>query len=166
MLPAHRFGTGRILAAALVLTVGGGILAQAAPGDAALIKSRQDKLRDLGSALKAVDDEIKKRSPDWDGVVIPNAQNVESRSSFLLKWFPKGTGPEAGVKTYALPAIWQKPDDFNRLGKAAHAEAAKLAQVAQGKDAGAVRAQVIATGKACKACHDPYRSPDYEKDAE
>jgi len=25
---------------------------------------------------------------------------------------------------------------------------------------------VIATGKACKACHDDFRSPDYEKENE
>jgi len=24
----------------------------------------------------------------------------------------------------------------------------------------------VATGKACKACHDDYRSPDYEKENE
>jgi cytochrome c556 len=29
-----------------------------------------------------------------------------------------------------------------------------------------MRAQVVALGKTCKGCHDSYRSPDYEKDAE
>jgi cytochrome c556 len=92
---------------------------------------------------------------------------VEGRSNFLLKWFPKGTGPESGVKTYALPAIWEKPDDFTRLGKAAQLEAAKLHGMANAsKDSDALRGQVIALGKACKACHDSYRSPDYEKDSE
>ena len=32
--------------------------------------------------------------------------------------------------------------------------------------AGVSGAQVVALGKTCKGCHDDYRSPDYEKDAE
>jgi cytochrome c556 len=137
---------------------------EAAPGDSALIKSRQDKLRDMGGAFKAVDDELKKRSPDWDNAILPNAQTVQSRSSYLLTWFPKDSGPESGVKTYALPAIWQKVDDFNKLGKAVQAQAAKLNQIAATRDASALKVQAVALGKACKACHDSYRSPDYEKE--
>jgi cytochrome c556 len=144
--------------------VAGTALVRAAPGDSALIKSRQDKLRDIGGALKAIDDELKKRSPDWENAILPNAQTIQSRASYLLTWFPKGSGPESGLKTYALPAIWQKPDDFNKLGKAAQSEAAKLGQIAASKDAAALKAQVVTLGKACKACHDSYRSPDYEKE--
>jgi cytochrome c556 len=138
----------------------------AGPAEVAQIKPRQDKLRDMGGALKAIDDELKKRTVDWDNVVFPNAQTLRDRSGYLLNWFPKGSGPESGVKTYALPAIWQKNDDFVKLGKAAQAETVKLAQVAAKKDADALRAEALATGKACKACHDNYRSPDYEKENE
>jgi cytochrome c556 len=136
----------------------------AAPGDSAFIKSRQDKLRDMGGALKAIEDELKKRNPDWENAIVPNAQTIQSRSAYLLTWFPKGSGPESGSKTYALPPIWQKPDDFTRLGKTVQAEATKLNQVAAGKDEAALKVQVLTVGKACKACHDSYRSPDYEKE--
>jgi cytochrome c556 len=133
---------------------------------AAQIKPRQDKLRDMGGALKAIADEIKKGRIDWDNAVIPNAQTVKDRSVYILNWFPKGSGPEAHVKTYALPAIWQKPDDFTRLGKQLQADAVKLQQVANAKDEAGLKSQVQAIGKTCKACHDTYRSPDYEKDNE
>jgi len=148
----------------LGLVLIGVVIAQAAPSQATLIKSRQDKLRDMGGALKAIDDELKKRTVDWDNIVLPNADTLQSRSGFLLNWFPKGSGPESGVKTYALPAIWQKSDDFTKLAKAAQAETQKLSQVAATKDAGALKAEAFAVGKACKACHDNYRSPDYEKE--
>jgi len=46
------------------------------------------------------------------------------------------------------------------------AEVAKLAQIAGSRDAGALKAQAFALGKTCKACHDDYRSPDYEKENE
>ena len=140
--------------------------AAAGPAEVAQIKPRQDKLRDMGGALKAINDELKKGKVDWDNTIIPNAQTIKDRSAYLLNWFPKGSGPESGKKTYALPAIWQKNDDFMKLGKAAQAEAVKLDQVASSKDVNALKAQALATGKACKACHDNYRSPDYEKENE
>src|SRR5690349_17430065 len=110
-------GVGRVaLAAALLSCIGYGLV-QAAPPQAAAIKSRQDKLRDMGGALKAITDELKKPKVDWDNTIIPNAQTIQDRSAYLLNWFPKGTGPESGVKTYALPALWQKQDDFQKVGK-------------------------------------------------
>jgi cytochrome c556 len=120
----------------------------------------------MGGALKAITDDLKKPKVDWDNVIIPNAQTIKDRSAYLLNWFPKGTGPETGVKTYALPAIWQKTADFERIGKAAQAEAIKLDQVANSRNQDALKAQAVALGKACKACHDDFRSKDYEKENE
>lgn len=140
--------------------------AVAGPAEKAQIKPRQDKLRDMGGALKAITDELKKPKVDWDNTIILNAQTIKDRSAYLLNWFPKGSGPEAGVKTYALPAIWQKTDDFTKLGKAMQGEAIKLEQVAASRNVDALRAEAVAMGKACKACHDDFRSKDYEKENE
>ena len=60
----------------------------------------------------------------------------------------------------------QKNDEFQKLGKAMQAEAAKLNEIALKKDEAGLKAQVMETGKSCKACHDTYRSPDYEKENE
>jgi len=157
-------GVGRVALAAALLSCLGYTLVQAASPQAAQIKPRQDKLRDMGGALKAINDELKKGKVDWDNTIIPNAQTIKDRSAYLLNWFPKGSGPEAGVKTYALPAIWQKQDDFTKLGKAAQAEAIKLDQVGNSKNLDALKAEAVTMGKACKACHDDYRSKDYEKE--
>jgi len=157
-------GVGRLALAAALLSCVGFTLVQAASPQAAQIKPRQDKLRDMGGALKAITDELKKPKVDWDNVIIPNTQTIKDRSAYLLNWFPKGSGPEAGVKTYALPAIWQKQDDFTKIGKAAQAEAIKLDQVANSRNLDALKAEAVTMGKACKACHDDYRSKDYEKE--
>jgi cytochrome c556 len=157
-------GVGRVALAAALLSCLGFTLVEAASPQAAQIKPRQDKLRDMGGALKAITDELKKPKVDWDNVIIPNTQTIKDRSAYLLNWFPQGSGPEAGVKTYALPAIWQKQDDFTKLGKAAQAEAVKLDQVANSKNLDAFKAEAVTMGKACKACHDDYRSKDYEKE--
>ena len=157
-------GLCRLAGAALVLCLFMPVIVDAASPETQLIKSRQDKLRDMGGALKAIDDELKKGSPDWDNVILPNVETLQGRSGFLLNWFPKGSGPESGIKTYALPAIWQKGDDFIKLGKAMQGETAKFKQVSATRNAGALREESIALGKSCKACHDNYRSPDYEKE--
>jgi cytochrome c556 len=154
----------RLAGAALVLSLSMSVIVEAASPLAGEIKSRQDKLRDMGGALKAIDDELKKGSPDWDNVILPNVDTLQGRSGFLLNWFPKGSGPESGVKTYALPAIWQKSDDFTKLGKAMQAEVAKFKQVSAARNAGGLKEESVALGKSCKACHDNYRSPDYEKE--
>ena len=96
----------RVAGVAIIFCLSATAIVTAAPADIAQIKSRQDKLRDMASALKQIDDELKKRSPDWENLIQPNVQILQERSPFLLKWFPKGSGPEAGAKTYALPAIW------------------------------------------------------------
>ena len=156
----------RVTAAAFVVLSFAALEATAGPAEIAQIKPRQDKLRDMGGALKAINDDIKRGRIDWDNTVIPNAQTIKDRSGYLLNWFPKGSGPETGKKTYALPVIWQKNDEFQKLGKAMQVEAAKLNEIALKKDEAALKAQVMATGKSCKACHDTYRSPDYEKENE
>jgi cytochrome c556 len=157
-------GLCRLAGAALVFSLSMSIIVEAAPPQSGLIKSRQDKLRDMGGALKAIDDELKKGSPDWDNVILPNIDTLQGRSGYLLTWFPKGSGPESGVKTYALPGIWLKGDDFTRLGKAMQVEVAKLKPVAASRNAGALKEESFTVGKTCKACHDSYRSPDYEKE--
>jgi cytochrome c556 len=160
-------GVGRFTVAAALMSCLGFTLVQAAPPQVTTqVKSRQDKLRDMGGALKAITDELKKSKVDFDNVIIPNTQTIKDRSAYLLNWFPKGTGPETGVKTYALPTIWQKNDDFQKIGKAAQAEAIKLDQVANSRNQDALKAEAVAMGKACKACHDDYRSKDYEKENE
>ena len=160
------FGFRRVAAAVLMTCCSITVAALADPPPAAQIKPRQDKLRDMGGALKAITDETKKGKIDWDNAVIPNAQTVKDRSVYILNWFPKGSGPEAHVKPMPCPPSGPKPDDFTKLGKQLQADAAKLNQVAQAKDEPGLKAQLQVIGKTCKACHDTYRSPDYEKDNE
>ena len=81
----------RCLAVAVCVAFGFAALeAAAGPAEIAQIKPRQDKLRDMGGALKAINDDIKKGRIDWDNTVIPNAQTIKDRSGYLLNWFPKG----------------------------------------------------------------------------
>jgi cytochrome c556 len=71
-----------------------------------------------------------------------------------------GEGSEKGT-TRAKPEIWQNKADFeSKMGDLKTAVAALQAAV-EGGDREAIGAGVGEVGKACKACHDEYKSKDY-----
>jgi cytochrome c556 len=70
-------------------------------------------------------------------------------------------GSDKGT-TRAKPDIWQNKADFEKKMDDLKKAVAMLQAVAeQGTDRKAIAEQVGATGKACKACHDDYKSKDY-----
>ena len=81
-------------------------------------------------------------------------------SNEQFNWFPAGSGPKEGVKTRAKAEIWNKPQDFNAAQKLFQEQAGKLNTVAASGDVAAVRAQFGEVGKACKNCHDTFRTPE------
>jgi cytochrome c556 len=143
-----------------MLMVSGGYVA-AADSPADVIKMRQDNLKALGGAMKAMGDQLKSGMPDM-AVMAENAKKADALAKQLPTWFPKGTGEEAGVKTAAKPEIWTMPDDFKAKADALEPETAKLVQVVATGDAAAIGAQMQATGKTCGACHKVYRVPPPE----
>jgi cytochrome c556 len=70
-------------------------------------------------------------------------------------------GSEKGT-TKAKPEIWQNKADFQKKMDDLKTAVNALQVVAQqGTDRKAIAAQVAATGKACKSCHDDYTAEEY-----
>ncbi|NQX88113.1 MAG: cytochrome c [Halioglobus sp.] len=77
----------------------------------------------------------------------------------VLRGFPDGS--DKGT-TRAKPAIWEDKADFQSKMDDLKTAVNALQRVAnQGTDRKAIAAEVAATGKTCKACHDDYKSKDY-----
>ncbi len=127
-----------------------------APTPQQIIETRQANLKDLGKNFKAIADQTKATAPDM-AVIGPAADAVKAHASEIGNWFPAGTGPESGVKTAALPKIWEDRATFDAAVVRLQGEAAKLQTTAASGDAAAVKAQFPATGGACKNCHDTFR---------
>lgn len=155
------FGKAAWAAAALALAgvAGGGAWAQGQLSGADAVKARQQHYKQLGGAFKAINDQLKTGAPD-KAVIAANAEKMKALAADLPHWYPKGSGPEAGVKTAARPIVWTESADFAERASKLQAETAKLQQFAQAGDLDQVRAQVKATGGACKNCHDKFRVPD------
>jgi cytochrome c556 len=123
-----------------------------------LQKVRHDHYHELGDAFKEVRDQSKAPAPDF--AAIEKAAEVVNKASIdQQRWFPKGTGPEAG-KTRALPEIWSKPEDFTAAQKMFSDRAPKLLAAAKAKDIPGVQAAFKDLGGACKNCHDTFRAPE------
>ncbi|MET0293752.1 MAG: cytochrome c [Phenylobacterium sp.] len=125
-------------------------------GAADVIKARQAGYKAQGAAFKRMGDSLKGATPDI-AVVRASAKVLADTSKNQYRWFPKGSGPEAGVKTAAKAEIWTDAAGFAAAQKAFETEAGKLNAAATGGDIGAIRAQAGATARTCGGCHDKFR---------
>jgi len=148
--------------AAIGLAAAGAALAQDAapttPGGKAVL-ARQTHYKELGKAFGGVGGELRKDAPD-KALILANATTAATLAKDLPSWFPKGSGPEAGVKTAAKAEIWTDAAGFAAAAGKLADETAKLQQAATGGDLDAIKAQARATGGACKNCHDTYRAAE------
>lgn len=157
--------------AALALTVGlalaaGGAMAHEGhqgpppktPGGKAAW-ARHDNFKAQGAAFKAILDELKKDPPD-QAVLITNADKLKGTSTALPSWFPKGSGPESGVKTDAKAEVWTDAAGFAAAANRLQVEVSKFQQLAMAGDVAGMKTQSRVVGGACKNCHDKYRVPE------
>jgi cytochrome c556 len=138
------------------LITGGLAGAVAAADMAGVVKARQAHYKQIGKDAKAINDGLGSASPNM-AAIAGYAREIDQLAPQIPSWYPAGSGPEAGVKTAALPAIWEKPADFTAAAAGFAAEARKFDAVAASGDAAAARAEFANLGKACKTCHDQFR---------
>jgi cytochrome c556 len=142
-----------------LLAAGLASAAAAAADMASVIQDRQAHYKQIGKAAKGIYDTLGSPAPDV-AAIQAYAHTINQLAPQIPSWFPAGSGPEAGVKTAALPAIWLRPADFTAAASGIAAEAHKFDTVAAGGDLTAIRAEYGALGKACKTCHDQFRKKE------
>jgi cytochrome c556 len=146
--------------ALLIAAIVGCSSAQApATQEAEVVEARQENFKQMKAANDAIKKEAEETSPD-PAVFRQNAAILIEHAAKITGGFPEGSGPEAGVETDALPAIWQRSAEF-------HAKANKMQQVLQqfsaratGNDIHATVAGVKLVGDACRECHQQFRQQD------
>ena len=146
------------LTALAALLLAASAQAQQAPKPEQLIKWRQSAYQTIAwstARVKAnVDGTYNKDDAARAAAVIASLAN-----SNLGVLFPAGTETGKGWRDTTVKATLFT--DAAGVGAAAAAfskEATELARVTQGGDVAAVKAQLAALQKTCKACHDDYRS--------
>jgi cytochrome c556 len=126
---------------------------------AEMIQSRQQRFREIGTAFKTVNDELKKPTP-VKVMLTSSAARIAAAAREQQTLFPKGTGPETGIKMKAKADIWARRGEFDAANARLIAEADRLAALTRAGDFDAMRAQVKVVGAACSGCHRAFREDD------
>ena len=148
-----------LLTAAAIAAIVTAAAAQSA-GPADLIRARQAHYKQMGAAMKGMYDQLHATPPSIDAIR-QESRVILTFAPQLLRWFPRGTGPEAGVRTRALPVIWTDNQNFTRAGASLLVAARALDAAAQRGDMDAIRPAVSQVAHACGNCHDTYRAPEH-----
>ena len=120
---------------------------------------RHENFEAIGDAYKGIADELKKDSPDFVQIRA-NADTIAGFAPKVVTWFPKGTGPNDGVRTDALETVWTKPEQFQQAATRFVDESARFRSLVDSGDAAALGKASGELGAACKNCHDTFREKD------
>jgi len=122
-----------------------------------LFHERHEGMETIGKSNKIINQALESGTPDVAAIKTAAAK-IDELAAKSSGWFPPGTGQDVLHKTRALPAIWQKPEDFAAKDRDFQAAAKALHAAADQGDANAIKARFDELGKTCKACHDNYRA--------
>jgi cytochrome c556 len=149
-----------VLASVAAAALCGAAFAQRpAPNAAQTIQARQGNYKQMAAALKGISDQLRSGRPDL-AQIRPRAAMLAARSVQVLRWFPHGTGPQAGVRTRAMAEIWSNARGFREAGGRFVVAARALDGAARAGDLARIRAALPAVQRSCGACHDAFRGPE------
>lgn len=159
----------RTLSAAVLVAVSGAVLAQAvAPGKAAsqadatrAIEARQaifKQIRELNDPLGAM---LRPNGPALDTTLVAtNAAKIAELAAGIPAAYQVDTRGFTATKTRALEGIWSSEADFKSKADGLAMVANTVAAAARTGNAEETRRAMMGMGRACGACHDPYRAPE------
>jgi len=123
----------------------------AKPEDA--VKYRQSAFAVMGAHMGRLGAMAQGKAPFDAEAAKRSAQIVETMARLPWEGFVPAT---ESLDSHAKPELYRNADDIRKLVEALNVETAKLPAAAGSFET--LRTQVGATGQACKACHDKYRT--------
>jgi len=120
-----------------------------------VIKERQDLMKANGRAIGTIFRAIRAGGPLDPAMVAEQAATLRMSAAKIPALFPAGSTSEK-----ALPAIWEKPEEFKARAAAFGEAAAALEQAAKDNKLGDGKELAGAVGARCTACHDMFQKPD------
>jgi cytochrome c556 len=143
------------LAALALCAAGMGHAQNAKPAD--VVRARIERFREIGTAFKTINDELKKPQP-LKIMLTTSSSTIRSASREAQPMFPQGTDASAGVKTKAKAEIWSRRSEFDAKYARLLTEADKMNLATKSGDLNVMRAQAKALGAACQDCHRAFRA--------
>jgi len=146
--------THRKLFQAIFLVMGMLVLAPQLFAQEDVIEKRQKLMKSNGADAKAIKAAVEAK--DY-ATIETKAKDIMSNGDKILDLFPKGSTSD---KSRALPAIWEKWDEFSKNPAKVKKAASELADAAKAKDDAAIPTKVKALGDACGAYHKNFRAEE------
>ena len=109
----------------------------------------------IGSNMGKLGAMAKGKIPLDGQVVKTNAKRI-NQLSHMISDYSKVNTSGYKLKTDALPAIWQKPKQYNQRIMQLTKASKSLKEVALSGDEKAIKKAIRAVGKACGSCHDDF----------
>lgn len=144
----------RIVAAAIAVTLGAGLMGQvkAIDGVEATVDYRKGVMRAIGGNTAALAAVIVDGA-DYKANLAIHARYIVDMTKDIPGLFPEGS--DFG-ETNALPAVWENPERYAELSENTHkAAVALLAAIEGGEQDLGPRFREL--GQSCRACHDDFR---------
>ena len=123
-----------------------------------IVVKRQDAMKGLGGAMKAIGESLGSGSPD-SALIVEKATAIGDAADVIPSLFPDGTGLDAiEGRVGAKPEIWQDWAGFETAAMNLGTYADALVAAAQTGDAAAMQAAFDTLGKdGCGGCHSKFR---------
>ena len=148
-----------IAAAVLAAASTGLAFAQQGPKPEDEIRYRQSVMNVIGRAVGPMGAMAQGKAPFNAAVVQKNSALVESLIGLPFGSF--GPGTDKGAPTKADPKIWKETAKFKQAAEAGQKAVAGLADASKSGDEAKFKAAFGEVGKACKSCHDDFRTKEF-----
>lgn len=124
-------------------------------GATGIVKERMDVMSGIGKNMKAIG-AMMKGEAEFDGAMI---SKKAAEISEHAKTFPAFFKEQFEDKhTEASPAIWQKPEEFQKYSDELVTYSMQLsAEAAESKDPKMIQASFQQVAGTCKSCHEAFR---------
>lgn len=115
---------------------------------------RQDLMKEIGRSVGALGAIAKGEKPYDAATVETSLKTISTNSQAFPDQFPAGS--ESGHETEALPAVWEKPEQFRAGAEKLHTEA-QAVMASMPADQEGVKAAMGRLGAVCSDCHETFR---------
>ena len=146
------------LAVAILAATSAGIASAQGPKPDDEIRYRQSVMHVIGRAMGPMGAMAQGKAPFNAAVAQKNSALVDSLLG--LPWGSFGPGTDKGAPNKAGAKIWSDAAKFKQSAEAGQKAVANLAAAARTGDEAKFKAAFGDVGKACKACHDDFRTKE------